>query len=139
MRVGVEDSQRVLRAARPPSRGNTAPLRYDERSDARNSAASHTSSAVPHRLIGDDAAIFARTASGSGARSVSFLNRPTSVADGANTLTRTPSGACSIAACLHKFVSAPLAAQYAAWPGEVSKPSVEPIAMTEPPPASFIF
>ncbi len=79
-----------------------------------------------------------RRPSGSGACSEKRMNSPVSVADGATTLTRTASGACSIAACLHRFTSAPLLAQYAGWPGATMSPRVEPIAITDPPPWAAI-
>ena len=54
--VGIEDppvtEHHILRAARPPSSGSTAPLVYDDASDARNATASHTSRAAPSRPIG---------------------------------------------------------------------------------------
>ena len=53
-------------------------------------------------------------ASGSSVCAATRANSPVSVADGETTFTRTPSGACSIAACLARLSSAPFDAQYAA-------------------------
>ena len=53
-------------------------------------------------------------------------------------MTRMPSDACSIAACLHRLVSANLLAEYAGYCGATMSPSVLPMAMTDPPPASHM-
>src|SRR6476659_10867232 len=128
MGVGVEDlhpvqrHRYIRRAARPPSRGSTAPLVNDD--------ASHTSCTRPSRFIGRFCATPALIASGSGAMSVSRLKSPASVGPSDSTLTRTLSGACSIATCLHRLVSPNFDAQYAGYCGATIEPSVEPIATT---------
>ena len=122
VRVGVEHAAAVARvrarqprrAAMAPSSGITVPLMYAERSDARNATASHTSAAVPSRPIGLRLATMLDDRLGIGCLRRDLDEQPGVGRRGDTTLTRTASGACSIAACFARLTSAPFDAQYAA-------------------------
>src|SRR6185312_5525726 len=124
MPVAVDDVRRPAgvdgcrghgrRAARPPSIGMIVPEMYAAPGEQRNATVSATSAPVPSRRIGALRVTMSMIFCGSPVLSAIFMNSPVSVADGEITCTRTPSGACSIAACFARLLSAPFDAQYAA-------------------------
>ena len=97
-----------------PSSGITVPLMYAAPGEHKNATVAATSSARPSRFIGVFRVTSAIVASGSGVAAATRANNPMSVAEGYTTFTRTCSGACSIAACFARLLSAPFDAQYAA-------------------------